>query len=52
VILLNLGRVDYEVKVGDRIAQMVVAQYEAVEWVEGELGGSVRGVGGFGSSGM
>ena len=52
VILLNLGRVDYEVKVGDRIAQMVVAQYEAVEWVEGELGGSVRGAGGFGSSGM
>ena len=52
VILLNLGRVDYAVEPGDRIAQMVIARYEAVEWEEGELGESVRGVpGGFGSSG-
>jgi dUTP pyrophosphatase len=36
---------------GDRIAQMVIARYEAVEWDEGELGDSVRGTGGFGSSG-
>jgi dUTP pyrophosphatase len=36
---------------GDRIAQMVVARYESVEWEEGELGGSARGTGGFGSSG-
>jgi dUTP pyrophosphatase len=51
VILLNLGRESYGVRAGDRIAQMVIARYEAVEWEEGELGGSVRGAGGFGSSG-
>ena len=51
VILLNLGREPYTVHAGDRIAQMIVARYEAVEWVEGELADSVRGAGGFGSSG-
>jgi dUTP pyrophosphatase len=51
VILLNLGGLPYEVQSGDRIAQMVVAKYESVEWAEGELADSARGVGGFGSSG-
>ena len=51
VILLNLGRTAYQIHAGDRIAQMVVARYEAVEWEEGELAQSVRGSGGFGSSG-
>ncbi|MEO8660860.1 MAG: dUTP diphosphatase [Bryobacteraceae bacterium] len=51
VILLNLGREDYAIHKGDRIAQMVIAKYEAIEWAEGELGDSVRGAGGFGSSG-
>lgn len=51
VILLNLGKEDYQVHRGDRIAQMVIARYERVEWEEGELGGSARGTGGFGSSG-
>jgi len=51
VILLNLGRTPYTVRAGDRIAQMIVARYEAVEWVEGGLAGSQRGAGGFGSSG-
>jgi dUTP pyrophosphatase len=51
VILLNLGRVPYTVNAGDRIAQMIVARYEAVEWVEGGLAESRRGAGGFGSSG-
>jgi dUTP pyrophosphatase len=51
VILLNLGKSAYEVHAGDRIAQMIVARYEAVEWEESELADSVRGVGGFGSSG-
>ena len=51
VILLNLGREAYEIHAGDRIAQMVIARYEAVEWEEGELGVSQRGEGGFGSSG-
>ena len=51
VILLNLGREAYTVHAGDRIAQMIVARYEAVEWQEGELAESRRGEGGFGSSG-
>jgi len=51
VILLNLGKTAYEVNAGDRVAQMVVAQYTSVEWDEGELADSVRGAGGFGSSG-
>ena len=51
VILLNLGRSEYHVHKGDRIAQLVVARYEPVEWDEGELGATGRGEGGFGSSG-
>ena len=51
VILLNLGHEPYVVQAGDRIAQMIVARYEAVEWIEGELADSARGTGGFGSSG-
>ena len=51
VILLNLGGQPYTVHAGDRIAQMIVAHYEAVEWDAGELPESNRGAGGFGSSG-
>ncbi|HYO80748.1 MAG TPA: dUTP diphosphatase [Bryobacteraceae bacterium] len=51
VILLNLGREPHAIRKGERIAQMVIARYEAIEWEEGELGDSVRGAGGFGSSG-
>ncbi len=52
VILLNLGQSDFAIQPGDRIAQMVVARYEAVEFVEGDLADSQRGTGGFGSSGV
>jgi dUTP pyrophosphatase len=51
VILLNLGNTPYRIERGDRIAQMVVASYAAVEWAEEELASSDRGTGGFGSSG-
>jgi dUTP pyrophosphatase len=51
VILLNAGTSDYKIEKGDRIAQLVIARYEHVEWEEGELNESVRGAGGFGSSG-
>lgn len=51
VILLNLGKAPYQIHAGDRIAQMIVARYEPVEWEEGELADSLRGAGGFGSSG-
>src|SRR5215469_9441933 len=50
-ILLNLGREPYTIRAGDRIAQMIVAKYEAVDWVEEDLTESHRGAGGFGSSG-
>jgi dUTP pyrophosphatase len=51
VILLNLGREPYRIHAGDRIAQMVIARYEAIEWEETDLAASKRGTGGFGSSG-
>jgi dUTP pyrophosphatase len=51
VILLNLGREAYQIHAGDRIAQMVIARYEAIDWVETDLNSSARGAGGFGSSG-
>ncbi len=52
VIMLNLGREPYTVTKGDRIAQLVIARYEAVEWMElTELSDTTRGEGGFGSSG-
>lgn len=51
VVMFNLGRSEYIVEKGDRIAQLVVARYEPVEWEENELGDSARGSGGFGSSG-
>ena len=51
VILLNLGREPYSIHSGDRIAQMILARYEAVEWQEASLADSARGTGGFGSSG-
>jgi dUTP pyrophosphatase len=51
VIMFNLGHVDYAVEKGDRIAQLVVARYEAINWQESDLSDSDRGAGGFGSSG-
>jgi dUTP pyrophosphatase len=51
VIMFNLGHQDYTVEKGDRIAQLIISKYEPVEWEEGELGDSMRGAGGFGSSG-
>lgn len=51
VILMNLGREPYQIHRGDRIAQMIIASYVPVDWVEDELAESRRGSGGFGSSG-
>jgi dUTP pyrophosphatase len=46
-----LGANDYVIEKWDRIAQLIVARYESIDWEEGELSDSVRGDGGFGSSG-
>lgn len=52
VILINLSNEDYIVQNGERIAQLVLAKYERIEWQEvSELEESDRGEKGFGSSG-
>lgn len=52
VILVNLSNEPFTVNPGERIAQMVVARYEKVEWDEVEvLDDTERGEGGFGSTG-
>ncbi|MDG4950382.1 dUTP diphosphatase [Weeksellaceae bacterium KMM 9724] len=52
VILANLSNEPFEIKNGDRIAQLVIAKHETVEWeLVSELSDSERGAGGFGSTG-
>jgi len=52
VLLVNLGSEPFTLRRGDRIAQLVIARVESVEWEETEaLDGSGRGEGGFGSTG-
>lgn len=52
VILTNLGDASFEVRRGDRIAQMVIARYEKISWQEVEsLDETARGIGGFGHTG-
>ena len=52
VILVNLSNEPFVINPGERIAQMVVAKYEKVEWEEVEiLDETERGTGGFGSTG-
>lgn len=52
VILVNLSSTEFVINPGERIAQMVVARYEHVEWDAVELlDETERGAGGFGSTG-
>ena len=52
VVLVNLSQEPFTVERGMRIAQMVVAKYEQVEWnVVENLDETERGAGGFGSTG-
>lgn len=52
VILVNLSNEPFVVNPGERIAQLVVARYEKVEWDEVQiLDETERGEGGFGSTG-
>ena len=52
VILINHGSEVFEIRRGDRIAQMVVAPVSAVTFTEREsLDETTRGAGGFGSTG-
>jgi dUTP pyrophosphatase len=53
VILMNLGREDFVIRRGDRIAQLVAARVAAVEWEETEeLPATARSEGGFGHTGQ
>ena len=52
VILVNLSNTPFTIEPGERIAQMIVARYEQVEWQAVEsLSETERGAGGFGSTG-
>lgn len=52
VVLVNLSNEAFRIEAGERIAQMVVARHEKVEWVVAdELDDTERGEGGFGSTG-
>ena len=53
VILINWGNEDFVIENGDRIAQMVIAKYERIEWeTVSELSDTERGSGGFGHTGV
>lgn len=53
VLLINLGQEPFTVEPGMRIAQMVLAKYESIDWQEvAELNRTTRGEGGFGSTGV
>ncbi len=52
IILVNFGQEDFEIKDGERIAQMVIKQYSHVKWVEvHELDRTKREFGSFGHTG-
>ena len=52
VILVNLSNTPFTIEAGERIAQMIVARYEQIEWEAAEeLSSTERGAGGFGSTG-
>lgn len=53
IIMINLGDETFEIRRGDRIAQLVAAPVQLAAFHEvGELGETVRGEGGFGSTGV
>lgn len=52
VILKNNGSEEFTVSYGDRIAQMLIQEHVRTSFVQGDLGETERGEGGFGSSGV
>lgn len=52
-IVVNLSNEPQSIEPGERIAQMVVARYEQIAWLETDtLDDTTRGAGGFGSTGV
>ncbi|MDA9353642.1 dUTP diphosphatase [Flavobacteriaceae bacterium] len=53
VILVNLSNEDFVINDGERIAQLVIAKHERIDWNEvSVLNETERGTGGFGSTGV
>lgn len=53
VLLFNHSDIDFAINEGDRIAQMIIEKYTLTDLVEvQELDDTVRGAGGFGSTGV
>ena len=53
VLLINFSDQEFEINTGDRIAQMIVAKHEKVDWEAVEiLNDTVRGAGGYGHTGI
>lgn len=53
VILVNLSQEPFTIEKGERVAQLVLARHEVIEWEAADsLAESARGAGGFGSTGV
>lgn len=53
VLLINFSDQAFEINTGDRIAQMVIARHEKIDWQEVEvLNETLRGAGGYGHTGV
>ena len=53
VILVNLSDQDFVIERGERVAQLILARHEHIEWEDADtLSGTERGAGGFGSTGV
>lgn len=53
ILLINFSDTDFVVQNGDRIAQMIVAKHERIDWEQVEiLTETVRGAGGYGHTGL
>jgi len=53
VLLINLSTEAFEVNTGDRIAQMIIAKHEKINWQQVEvLNETSRGAGGYGHTGI
>lgn len=53
IILANFSQKPFTIRRGDRIAQLVVAEFKRIQWEETDkLPETTRGAGGFGSTGL
>src|SRR5690554_2328078 len=52
VLLINLSKETFTINDGERVAQMVIAKHEQIQWEEAlDLSQTDRGAGGYGSTG-